>query len=340
MKRTKIYYEDNEISQNRINDTKSTEYNSYSAAKVDDIKNSKITLEEDSEDFTDNTLIISGNPSITNPSRLKQKKASKLWNWIASKILATDFMQSAITNDENLRNYPVNSSAVNGALTNYLSKSSLIPNHQNYNVSGYFKFAHKQVYGRTSNFKIVIGTNAIELALYRADGTMEVSAFQEGKTSRPDLYQIGYDNTYIYIKKDNNFNPGLSIQIYSLTSYNEMVGNIEASTEAEFNASTKISITDLDTLKLGKQWSTFADFIASIPSNFSGFRTDAVVQQNVVDNDSPSPTKNYYWWNVMTFGTYGRLTQIAVNSYVGYPTSAHVYVRAKHDNTWSGWREL
>ena len=91
-------------------------------------------------------------------------------------------------------------------------------------------------------------------------------------------------------------------------------------------------------LILQNQFGNFADLTAFIDDNFSsGIRIGGVAIQGTSDSNSPITESGYYWWNIITFGVSNRITQIAVQTYIGYAYTNYMYVREKHDNQWSGW---
>lgn len=49
------------------------------------------------------------------------------------------------------------------------------------------------------------------------------------------------------------------------------------------------------------------------------------------------PTSNSIWYNVITFGSNTRCTQIAVCGYLGFSESQKIYMRNQHDNNVSAW---
>lgn len=82
------------------------------------------------------------------------------------------------------------------------------------------------------------------------------------------------------------------------------------------------------------------DSFASLDSaivGFNGFRLDCVSIANASDPNAPITSASYYWWNVITMGVSTRTIQIACQAYIGYPYTSAMYVRSKHDNTWSSW---
>lgn len=174
--------------------------------------------------FDGTQFVIMGNPIVISS---------------ADYTIYADGLKRVDTVEVNNKNM-VTSNAVSTAL-----KNTLIPNTQLFNVTGYYKFKHRQAYGRTSNFKVILGLNVIELAMYKADGNMTVSAVQEGELTAGTTFQLGYDDTYLYIKKTNNAT-GYAIQAYSLTNGYSPIGELQLSNQTEFDNSTKINISDYE----------------------------------------------------------------------------------------------
>jgi hypothetical protein len=89
---------------------------------------------------------------------------------------------------------------------------------------------------------------------------------------------------------------------------------------------------------LQDQFGSFASLTSFIEVYFSsGIRIGGVAIQGTSDADAPITDSGYYWWNVITFGVSNRITQIAVQAYIGYSYTNYMYVRERHDNQWSGW---
>lgn len=104
-----------------IDDSEISEDLTWSSDKISselESKNDKIEIEADDTNFDDNTELLTHSTTTA----FKRKKTSKLWDWIASKILSSTFMQSVLTNDATLKKYPVNSDAVTKALASYQAK--------------------------------------------------------------------------------------------------------------------------------------------------------------------------------------------------------------------------
>jgi hypothetical protein len=142
-------------------------------------------------------------------------------------------------------NKAVKSDAVNAILNNnYIKKYSidLTGTRQNYNVNGYFKIALNQTYGRSVNFRVICGLNALEFIFYKADGAMRYSARQMGATDSITTLSFAYNDTYLYIKKSSAGVPSYSLQIYTFTNAYSLVGEIQVSTQEEFEAANTITI--------------------------------------------------------------------------------------------------
>ena len=125
-----------------------------------------------------------------------------------------------------------------------------------------------------------------------------------------------------------------------------VMGNPVVISNADFSIMADGSITytadkiqgSYQPLILQNQFDNFADLTAFIDDNFSsGIRIGGVATQGTSDPNSPITESGYYWWNIITFGVSNRITQIAVQAYIGYAYTNYMYVREKHDNQWSGW---
>lgn len=56
--------------------------------------------------------------------------------------------------------------------------------------------------------------------------------------------------------------------------------------------------------------------------------------------DWPETGITLAWWNVFTFGSSSRRTQIAHQAFVGSASPMAMYVRGMHDSTWGAWRRV
>lgn len=105
---------------------------------------------------------------------------------------------------------------------------------------------------------------------------------------------------------------------------------------------------------LAKQLSTMAgrlNYIYNVPGMFSSFADIPKVTgihiycvTNVSNEttipDSPYPGQKG-WWNVITFGSDTRLTQITSQAYYNYfPGKGELWFRSLHDTNWSEWAKL
>ena len=58
------------------------------------------------------------------------------------------------------------------------------------------------------------------------------------------------------------------------------------------------------------------------------------------DEDSPYPNATIMWWNVFQFGNPNRLTQIAIQAFVGRCGHNELWIRNKHEAIWSDWKKI
>ena len=61
---------------------------------------------------------------------------------------------------------------------------------------------------------------------------------------------------------------------------------------------------------------------------------------NNTDEQCPYPNDTIMWWNGIQIGIDNRLTQIVIQAYSTRPGHNEVWVRNKHDDTWSVWTKL
>lgn len=69
-------------------------------------------------------------------------------------------------------------------------------------------------------------------------------------------------------------------------------------------------------------------------------RIFSVLIENNPDPNCPYPSKTLMWWNILQFGNKNRLTQIANQAFIGRSGNNELWIRSKHDNSWSDWTRL
>ena len=72
----------------------------------------------------------------------------------------------------------------------------------------------------------------------------------------------------------------------------------------------------------------------------SELRVFSVLITDNADPNCPYPSGTTMWWNVLQFGHPARLTQIANQAFSTRPGHNELWVRTRHDNTWSAWRQI
>lgn len=88
--------------------------------------------------------------------------------------------------------------------------------------------------------------------------------------------------------------------------------------------------------------STTFRLFANIPPISNGIHVFCVCGDGNPITDSPYPDSDG-WWNVICFGTPERMTQITSQAYrreYGFKGKDELWIRSKHDATWSEWVKL
>lgn len=135
----------------------------------------------------------------------------------------------------------------------------------------------------------------------------------------------------------------------------ESIVNNQVTTEAGYALDARQANPNVDGT-LAKQLSTMAgrlNYIYNVPETFLSFAdipkvtgihiycvTNASNETTIPD--SPYPGQRG-WWNVITFGSNTRLTQITSQAYksdLGYKGKDELWIRSMHDVTWSEWTKL
>ena len=61
---------------------------------------------------------------------------------------------------------------------------------------------------------------------------------------------------------------------------------------------------------------------------------------NNTDEQCPYPNDITMWWNGIQIGVDNRLTQIGTQAYSTRPGCNEVWVRNRHDSSWSSWVKI
>ena len=82
------------------------------------------------------------------------------------------------------------------------------------------------------------------------------------------------------------------------------------------------------------------DYFSKIPLSDKFIVPFSVVIINNTDEQCPYPNDTIMWWNGIQIGLNNRLTQIVTQAYSTRPGHNEVWVRNKHDDTWSVWTKI
>ena len=85
-----------------------------------------------------------------------------------------------------------------------------------------------------------------------------------------------------------------------------------------------------------------AEFLPSTGNGFSHCRVSISSTNGDYTNAPPTKTSSSgsAWWNVLTFGSTTRCTQVAFYAFTPYTGGGLIYFRRRHDDTVSDWIQV
>ena len=109
-------------------------------------------------------------------------------------------------------------------------------------------------------------------------------------------------------------------------------------------ANTNSNLITINNILSGaKKLNAFSQKPADMLGNNNLFTINHIsTPTNETDNYAPPVnwTSTGRWFNVLTFGTDNRCTQIACYGYLGHGNDNKVWIRTQHDASVSAWKEL
>lgn len=82
------------------------------------------------------------------------------------------------------------------------------------------------------------------------------------------------------------------------------------------------------------------DYFSQIPLSDKFIVPFSVNIINNTDEQCPYPNGTIMWWNGIQIGVNNRLTQIVTQLYSARPGQNEVWVRNRHDSSWSNWVKI